>query len=460
MFAKAKKQLKIPIRKPEVYRPLLLILTITCLQHFSGFTFTKKFLLQVLAPSPKLEGAVSAEEENYTGYYFAILINAIRTIANLMMSDFLKRFRVRFLFCLSLFSTALCLALFGCFLPLGPLHQLLPPQADQVVRVVILAVHVFAVQFGLQSLAGQLTDTLLPSHAKPMLKGFIRSIQSLSLITFVSLITLIPEEHSAWQFWTMGGVLILSSPFLYFGVPELRHLGSAAWEFYFLPAQTIFYFVIPNAEESRAWKTVKKWSIVISAVMAFKQSSVEDLSDEEDNGISIQKHWSYKRQRTLERVGNENQVATFHMNTLEEIKADEELKKKNKLSATFVENILGMNNWLAQNPNPDRLIFARGPARCVREKVSCMQEKLSVGVFLFSDVIIVARKLMKNRKYRILRTLKIDTNFEVSRSELEVTFKNGSKESAVSFSQLGNAIMWEQYANFCKEVKSHAGEHL
>ena len=41
MIAAAKKQLRIPIRKPEFYKPLVLILTITCLQHFSGFTFTK-----------------------------------------------------------------------------------------------------------------------------------------------------------------------------------------------------------------------------------------------------------------------------------------------------------------------------------------------------------------------------------------------------------------------------------
>ena len=41
MIATAKKQLRIPIRKPELYKPLVLILTITCLQHFSGFTFTK-----------------------------------------------------------------------------------------------------------------------------------------------------------------------------------------------------------------------------------------------------------------------------------------------------------------------------------------------------------------------------------------------------------------------------------
>ena len=101
MFATAKKQLRIPIRKPEVYKPLFLILTITCLQHFSGFDFTRKFLLQILAPAKKFEGEVfgeipnpDPEGENYTAYYFAILINAIRMAANLLMSNFLKRSKV------------------------------------------------------------------------------------------------------------------------------------------------------------------------------------------------------------------------------------------------------------------------------------------------------------------------------------------------------------------------------
>ena len=61
----------------------------------------------------------------------------------------------------------------------------------------------------------------------------------------------------------------------------------------------------------------------------------------------------------MERVGNENKIATFEGNTLEDLKVDKELRKKNKLSVTFVENIFGMfNNWLTQNPNPDRLILA------------------------------------------------------------------------------------------------------
>ena len=144
------------------------------------------------------------------------------------------------------------------------------------------------------------------------------------------------------------------SPFLYFGVPELRHLGRDVWQLYFLPAQTIFYFVIPNAEESRGWKTLRS---IFWAVQGFKQQSSSEI--DQDNEISHQKCWPYQRRKTLERVGNENKIATFEENTLEDLKVDEELRKKNKLSVTFVENIFGMfNNWLTQNPNPDRLILA------------------------------------------------------------------------------------------------------
>ena len=104
----------------------------------------------------------------------------------------------------------------------------------------------------------------------------------------------------------------------------------------------------------------------------------------------------------------------------------------------------------SQKPNPDRLMLGRGP---------CVQENLAVGPFLFSDVINVVRKLMKNRKYQILLVLKIDTNFQVSRSELEVTFRNDNKVLEVTFSQLGNACMWQQYANYCKGGKGSTTEN-
>ena len=247
----------------------------------------------------------------------------------------------------------------------------------------------------------------------------------------------------------MGGTLVLSSPFLYFVIPELRHLGRAAWEFYFLPTQTIFYFVITDEEERKAFKALKKWVVVISAVRAFNQTPFEDSPDTEDlSQIPGNKRWSYQRQITLERAGNENQIASFHFNTFDEMMAGEELKKKNKLSVTFVENILGICNWLTKNPNPERFLLARGPATCV--SVQSVQEQTSVGVFLFSDVLIVARKLIKNTNYKVHVALKIDSNFKASRSDLELRLKNDDKEVGLRFSELGNARMWQQYASFAK----------
>ena len=232
----------------------------------------------------------------------------------------------------------------------------------------------------------------------------------------------------------MGGALILASPFLYFGIPELRHLGRSAGEFFFLPAQTIFYF-IPKEEEAKTRKTLKMIANVIIAARAFQQAIDKASTDEEEETYQREKTVTYQREKTVERMGAENMIATFHQNTLEELLNNEELAAKNKLSLTFVENILGMNNWLVQNQNPSRLIVARGPA-------SFVKENFNVGVFLFSDVVIVARKLKENRKYRVEETFDIDKNFEVSRDGTEVTFASGVKICLVNFSELGNARMW------------------
>ena len=186
----AKKLLRIPLRSPEVYQPLMLILSITCLQHFSGFTFTKKFLLQVLAPQNITLNSTTQDvvepydgDQDYTSYYFAMAINFLRFLANLLMARFLVNIRIRLLFFLSMFATSICLATLA--LLLHPVCEgLLTPGVHLYLRVTVLALHVFSVQFGIQTLGGQMTDTLLPSHSKSILKGLIRSAQSISLFAF------------------------------------------------------------------------------------------------------------------------------------------------------------------------------------------------------------------------------------------------------------------------------------
>ena len=104
-IGEVKSLFRIPLQSPEVYKPLVLILGITCLQHFSGFTFTKKFLLQVLAPQNKDMNSTSSnvteipgQSEDYTSYYFAMAINLLRFLANLLMARFLVNIRIRLLF--------------------------------------------------------------------------------------------------------------------------------------------------------------------------------------------------------------------------------------------------------------------------------------------------------------------------------------------------------------------------
>ena len=115
-------------------------------------------------------------------------------------------------------------------------------------------------------------------HGKPLLEGFIRSLsfpRCLCLLDPRGILCPDNEMHPH-----LGLLIPLPcSP----GAPGDVGLG----------VQTIFYFVILIAEETRGWKTVKKWSIVISAVDAFKQSFLENStcisSDAEDNKVTHQK---------------------------------------------------------------------------------------------------------------------------------------------------------------------------
>ena len=76
LFSNSKARLRIPLCSPEVYKPLVLIAIIGGVQLFSGFTFTKKFLLQVLQPSFNLTQGSEIHNESsspdHTIYYFAM----------------------------------------------------------------------------------------------------------------------------------------------------------------------------------------------------------------------------------------------------------------------------------------------------------------------------------------------------------------------------------------------------
>ena len=70
-------------------------------------------------------------------------------------------------------------------------------------------------------------------------------------------------------------------------------------------------------------------------------------------------------------------------------------------------------------------------------------------MFLFYDVLIIAKKLMHNMKYISLIVVDIDSTFNVVRTDTKVTFRNSFTSCEVDFQTRGNSTIWEQAANHC-----------
>ena len=78
-------------------------------------------------------------------------------------------------------------------------------------------------------------------------------------------------------------------------------------------------------------------------------------------------------------------------------------------------NILGQNGFLTQNDDRSRLCLARGPIQ--------FSEGIfrTGGMFLFCDVLIVARKLVQNRRYLNEKVFEFRDNFRTAREKESLT---------------------------------------
>ena len=158
------------------------------------------------------------------------------------LSDSLvKGFRLYCLFCLCLFSRALCLALFGCFLPFSLLHKIFSPQAfpngeschprrPHLCRLVWITDPGWSAYWH---------PPPPPPNRGPCSRG-----SSALFSLFPSFWHFLLDNPDSREIFCLSiGPFPSHSWFLYC-------LGS----FYFLPAKTTFYFVIPNAKETWAGK--------------------------------------------------------------------------------------------------------------------------------------------------------------------------------------------------------------
>jgi len=283
-------KMKFPASSPTVYIPFVLISGLISLQHFSGFTYTKRFTIQVLGAMSNSSMPVESQHSatvsrgvntsssgsfspdlpdvpvplNTDSYYWAMLVCGVYLVSSLLVARLLRSIRRRFMFFISLFLTSICLIIIGFLMEEEMLSSVLSDTTIHVLKVVFLCLHTFVVQCGLQGLPTQLADVLFPSSCKSIMKGICKAVTSFTLVIFIFSINTF-ELHQ--RFWIMAGTLLLTSPLLFILVPEIRNIGKGMASNFIMPFQTVFYILLPKQEVRRKWSEAVRKVSTMKAVI-------------------------------------------------------------------------------------------------------------------------------------------------------------------------------------------------
>jgi hypothetical protein len=444
-------KMKFPASSPTVYIPFLLISGLISLQHFSGFTYTKRFTIQVLG-SMSISKEPGGNEVNITNgplsphladepvplntdnYYWAMLVCGVYLVSSLLVARLLRSIRRRFMFFISLFLTSICLIGIGFLMEEKMLSSILSDTTIHFLKVVFLCLHTFVVQCGLQGLPTQLADVLFPSSCKSIMKGITKAVTSFTLVIFIFSINNF-ELHQ--RFWIMAGTLLLTSPLLFVLVPEIRNIGKGMASNFILPFQTVFYIILPiQLQES----VRKKWTTAVRKVSTMKAViGMIDTKLANENALNSCVRYS----RTFTFLGESTDI--------EEYRTDPKLKKKNEELVTYVCNILPQSGYISTNWREDRVLVGRGPTKFPESL------KESGGIFLFNDVLIVAKCLLRSWRY-VDETSFFVEELEVTRLEENLIITGKEERVRVAFSDVSEAETWKRFIEFCIEQETQVSQ--
>ena len=178
-------RLKVPIFSPTIFKPLVLITGLNCLQQCSGSLYIRKFIIQILNSDDQEISDHDVDLVNKTNnitvfydesinsdplnYFLPLIIFSVRLFVLFMMAFMIKKIRMRFLYFLSLFLTVMILGVLGVVS-----DSALLPDLDVIsvkyIKTTLLCLHVFFIQLGVQTLPGLLTDILFPTSCAAVMK--------------------------------------------------------------------------------------------------------------------------------------------------------------------------------------------------------------------------------------------------------------------------------------------------
>ena len=384
-------KLKFPLNSPTVYRPLVLVTSLLCLLQCSGSVFIKKFIIQILASNSDKARVETESERNSSNltdvltdspdnlnYYLPLIILSVRLIVIFLMAFMVKKLRIRFLYFVSLFLTVIILTCLGLVSDDGLIPSEIPVTTTKYFKTFLICLHVFFIQLGLNTLPSLLVDILFPTSCKAVMKGITRAISSIILVFFVFIFKNLEYSHA---FYAMAGSLLISSPFLYLFVPEIRNVGTDMSAEFFLPSQTVLYFVLPDslkgAKHSRQ-KAMKNWKSAVSKIKVHNAFIKDIVKDELEVDVTASKFTTVRFENVIKNVS--------------EIYENQKFAQINRERINFVSNILGQGNVLAASPSQHRILIGRGPVNCVNEVMK------KGSIFLFNDILILAKCVVSNRR--------------------------------------------------------------
>ena len=384
-------KLKFPLNSPTVYRPLVLVTSLLCLLQCSGSVFIKKFIIQILASNSDKARVETESERNSSNqtdvlndspdnlnYYLPLIILSVRLIVIFLMAFMVKKLRIRFLYFISLFLTVIILTCLGLVSDVGLIPSEMPVTTTKYFKTFLICLHVFFIQLGLNTLPSLLVDILFPTSCKAVMKGITRAISSIILVFFVFIFKNLEYSHA---FYAMAGSLLISSPFLYLFVPEIRNVGTDMSAEFFLPSQTVLYFVLPDslkgAKHSRQ-KAMKNWKSAVSKIKVHNAFIKDIVKDELEVDVTASKFTTVRFENVIKNVS--------------EIYENQKFAQINRERINFVSNILGQGNVLAASPSQHRILIGRGPVKCVNEVMK------KGSIFLFNDILILAKCVVSNRR--------------------------------------------------------------
>ena len=175
-------RLKVPIFSPTILQPLMLISALNCLQQCSGSLYIRKFIIQILESNSDNDTLVAREDALYSdyiddyytldteivregqhngqdddggalNYFLPLIIFSVRLIVLFMMAFMIKKIRMRFLYFLSLFLTVIILSVLGIVSDPNIIPDL-GGNSVKFIKTTLLCLHVFFIQFGVQTLPG------------------------------------------------------------------------------------------------------------------------------------------------------------------------------------------------------------------------------------------------------------------------------------------------------------------